>query len=505
MSQEWSASEQYSYDRLMVSIDLGLGHLSLLIAVCDDMELRERLMGRCEAELKGLGVGHVVRSLPAKNPSLYGVLRDVVVEKDIVVSVVGVESLLELDIQTTTIREQTELFGYLQWTREALREYAFPVVLWVPSRLVGRLEEKAPDFWSWRSGVFWFGVESKTREVRQLLPQVMAEESVDGELQALLMDIDQLQQDANPDEVLLAELYTKLGDIYTKRVDSRRSRQFAIRVFQSAVNLQKGLDNGRQKLAQNLQKLGDLQFELKNQVDEALENYTQAIGIYREVGARLGEANTLQAIADVLQFKDRRDEALENYTQAIGIYREVGDRLGEANTLQAIADVLQFKKRSDEALENYTQAIGIYREVGDRLGEANTLQAIADVLQFKKRSDEALENYTQAIGIYREVGDRLGEANTLKAIGDLQTDYKLAVEKYFQPAFKIYEEVGSPYSKARILTVSIAPTYLKQGDRDRAISSYEEAMEFWKMITFTPGIEICERRIKEIQEENDPT
>jgi tetratricopeptide (TPR) repeat protein len=375
--------------------------------------------------LKGLGVGHVVRSLPAKNPSLYGVLRDVVVEKDIVVSVVGVESLLELDIQTTTIREQTELFGYLQWTREALREYAFPVVLWVPSRLVGRLEEKAPDFWSWRSGVFWFGVESKTREVRQLLPQVMAEESVDGELQALLMDIDQLQQDANPDEVLLAELYTKLGDIYTKRVDSRRSRQFAIRVFQSAVNLQKGLDNGRQKLAQNLQKLGDLQFELKNQVDEALENYTQAIGIYREVGARLGEANTLQAIADVLQFKDRRDEALENYTQAIGIYREVGDRLGEANTLQAI--------------------------------------------------------------------------------GDLQTDYKLAVEKYFQPAFKIYEEVGSPYSKARILTVSIAPTYLKQGDRDRAISSYEEAMEFWKMITFTPGIEICERRIKEIQEENDPT
>ena len=93
------------------------------------------------------------------------------------------------------------------------------------------------------------------------------------------------------------------------------------------------------------------------------------------------------------------DEALENYARAIEIYRQVGDRLGEANTLKAIADVLQFKKQTDEALENYARAIEIYRQVGDspslerlrqRLGEANTLYAIADVLQFKKQTDEAL-------------------------------------------------------------------------------------------------------------------
>jgi hypothetical protein len=280
MNQEWGASEQYSYDRLMVSIELGLGHLSLLVAVCDDFGLRERVMSRCGEELRGLGAVHLVRSRPAKKPSLYGVLRDVV-EKDVVVSLVGAESLLELDIQTTTIREQTELFGYLQWTREALREYAFPVVLWVPSRLVGLLEEKAPDFWSWRSGVFWFGVEPRASGVREILPQVVADESVDSELQDLLMDIDRLQQDSNPDEALLVELYTKLGNIYTNRYDSRRSRQFAIRVFQSAVNLQKGLNNNRPELAKNLEKLGDLHFELRNRVDEALENYTQAIARLR--------------------------------------------------------------------------------------------------------------------------------------------------------------------------------------------------------------------------------
>ncbi|MEL6469890.1 MAG: tetratricopeptide repeat protein, partial [Cyanobacteria bacterium J06623_4] len=35
-------------------------------------------------------------------------------------------------------------------------------------------------------------------------------------------------------------------------------------------------------------------------------------------------ANTLQAMGDVLQFLDRRDEAIENYDQALALYRQVG-------------------------------------------------------------------------------------------------------------------------------------------------------------------------------------
>ncbi|MEI6429333.1 MAG: tetratricopeptide repeat protein, partial [Pseudanabaena sp. ELA607] len=65
---------------------------------------------------------------------------------------------------------------------------------------------------------------------------------------------------------------------------------------------------------------------------EALERYGSALSFYREIGARLGEANTLKAIGDVLQFLDRRTEALERYEAALSFYREIGARLGEANT-----------------------------------------------------------------------------------------------------------------------------------------------------------------------------
>ena len=41
--------------------------------------------------------------------------------------------------------------------------------------------------------------------------------------------------------------------------------------------------------------------------------------IYRDIGDRQGEAETLKAIADVLQFLDRREEALENYQSALTV------------------------------------------------------------------------------------------------------------------------------------------------------------------------------------------
>ncbi|MEW5961709.1 MAG: tetratricopeptide repeat protein, partial [Chloroflexota bacterium] len=70
------------------------------------------------------------------------------------------------------------------------------------------------------------------------------------------------------------------------------------------------------------------------------------------------------------------DEALASYGQALALFRAVGSRLGEANTLQAIGDVQGFKKENDEALASYGQALALFRAVGSRLGEANTLQAI---------------------------------------------------------------------------------------------------------------------------------
>ncbi|MEB3268803.1 MAG: tetratricopeptide repeat protein [Leptolyngbya sp.] len=127
---------------------------------------------------------------------------------------------------------------------------------------------------------------------------------------------------------------------------------------------------------------------------------------------RTMRGDTLQAIGDVLQFLDQRSEALSRYDEALGIYRDVGARLGEANTLQAIGDVLQFLKQSGEALSRYDEALGIYRDVGDRLGEAYVLCELGQ-LQAATDPEQAMAQFLAAQAIFEAIGDRYSQGRTL--------------------------------------------------------------------------------------------
>ena len=76
--------------------------------------------------------------------------------------------------------------------------------------------------------------------------------------------------------------------------------------------------------------------------------------------------DTLQALGDVLQFLKRSDDAIANYDQALDIYRQVGARLGEANTLKALgrlqADVQQGIAYLQSAQTLYEQINDIYSQ-----------------------------------------------------------------------------------------------------------------------------------------------
>ena len=155
-------------------------------------------------------------------------------------------------------------------------------------------------------------------------------------------------------------------------------------------------------------------------------------------------AYALEKLGDVLQFLKRSEAALEKYETAIGIYRQVGDRLGEANTLKAIGDVQQFLDRREEALSNYETAIDIYRQVGARLGEANVMQELGKLQDDPKR---AISWLRQAQDIYVQIGDVYSQSrnllfialghqeadNTTAALDSLQQSLVLARQINFEP------------------------------------------------------------------------
>jgi tetratricopeptide (TPR) repeat protein len=117
------------------------------------------------------------------------------------------------------------------------------------------------------------------------------------------------------------------------------------------------------------------------------------------------------------RWRYENEAALDSYRQALDLFRAVGDRLGEANTLKAIGDVQRFKDENEAALDSYRQALDLFRAIGSRLGEANTLQAIGFMKLDAGDGAAGSNALNEALALYRQVGDRVGQANTYWGLG----------------------------------------------------------------------------------------
>jgi RES domain len=92
----------------------------------------------------------------------------------------------------------------LQWTREALLKFNYPIILWLTNGMATALAQQSPDFWSWRAGVFEF----------QGSPTAI--ETDPGDLDAGLIveykDMAQKLEQQDPAAPLLLSFYDKIGD-----------------------------------------------------------------------------------------------------------------------------------------------------------------------------------------------------------------------------------------------------------------------------------------------------
>jgi tetratricopeptide (TPR) repeat protein len=150
-----------AYDDLIVAVEASDKILSLLLAVCDEPQLRDEIIQRYEAELRPRIRPYQV-PLSRKEPSLREAIAEALSDDlylhtgdRAVITITGADQLLSDKLGEE--RSEKEIFlGYLQWTREALREYPYPIILWLTNPLLTELSRKAPDFWSWRKDVFRF-------------------------------------------------------------------------------------------------------------------------------------------------------------------------------------------------------------------------------------------------------------------------------------------------------------------------------------------------------------
>ncbi len=508
LDQTQAQENQRNLRRLVLSMRASLSKLNLLIAICDNPHYRDELMQTYETELQAQGIRCHRVKLDRTTPSLKEALLSLppVTEPapPQVVTVLGADELLGVRLSAAK-SAQKKFFFSVQWTREGLRAFQYPIVLWVTEQVAAGLAQAAPDFWSWRGGVFEFvrplvydgvfgsaGAGDKTAPPIASTtditkpPQPIADPTeLTAQIQALLT--------SEPDSPLLASLYFSLGEAYQNRLaqgkakDYPQEMQLAIAAFQQAI--QRQAPSATVDLARSLNNLATL-YRSMGRYESALPLYEQALEICQtELGDRHPDtATSLNNLAALYESMGRYESALPLLEQALEIRQSsLGDRHPDtASSLSNLAALYRLMGRYEAALPLSEQVLEIYQtELGDRHPTtASSLNNLAALYESMGRYESALPLYEQALEIRQSsLGDRHPDTatslNNLALLYYSMGRYESALPLYEQALEIRQTELGDRHPDTAGTLFNLAGLYHKTQQHQQALSFIQQALQIY--------------------------
>ena len=147
-----------------------------------------------------------------------------------------------------------------------------------------------------------------------------------------------------------------------------------------------------------LKNLGDL-YVRTAKLARADSVYQKALPLYRQIEARLGEANTLRALGDLYVRTDQLARADSVYQKALPLYRQIEDRLGEANTLQSMGAWYFAKGQPEQAIEQYRLAKALYVKLDEKVGQINCAMRLSDACFKLNQYEASIQNIVTALAL----------------------------------------------------------------------------------------------------------
>jgi tetratricopeptide (TPR) repeat protein len=425
-----------AYEELVTVIEASKGTLALLIAVCDDLKLRDSIIEQYERDLKPTFQNYQLQ-LAKDEPSLRSVLGKWAEQKyqsttSAMVTVTGAENLLWFKLRKDDL-DRTEIekfFGYLQWGREGLREFPCPIVLWVTQRILINLSLKAPDFWSWRKGVFRFTSDeakkaSALNNDRLILLKVLASDSSLLPLEDLQELIAATEKREGTEAPLLGTLYSRLAQVYQLRIglkkakDIQEERDLAIANYKKAIALQT-TQKQYTALVNSLIDLGGFLFS-QGTFQDMIPLFHQSLQISQNIGDPNGEANSLFALGLAYESLGQYPQAIGFYKQSLAIESEMEYRNGEASVLVALGNAYKMLGQYPQAIEYLEQSLAIKCEIGYSAVEALAWLNLGEIFIKVERVTDALGAYRNARQLYAEIGLEAEVQNCDNAIQQLSS------------------------------------------------------------------------------------
>jgi tetratricopeptide (TPR) repeat protein len=515
------AANATAYDGLVTAIEASDGVLSLLLAVCDDPQVREETIRQYEAELQPKILPYRIE-MPRTDPSLRRVIAEKIAQEPYlqdggrsVLTVLGAEGLSFLTLGDEK-SEQDTFLGYLQWTREALRSFQYPIVLWVTSQLLSKLSRKAPDFWSWRKDVFRF-VSRKTSMVPSSaleslrigfntlgLQNLTEDDEISIEDLRRLIAQTEERLGNNRNDKLLATLYDRMGKICVSRIEQGRAIQYpaelqqALDYFGKAAEIQTGLGL-ETDLESSLVWQGYL-YKTQGRYSEAEPLYVRSLSIReQELGKDHPDvANSLNNLAELYRSQGRYNEAEPLYVRSLSIReQELGkDHPDVASSLNNLAGLYDSQGRYSEAEPLYVRSLSIWeQELGkDHPNVANSLNNLALLYLAQGRYSEAEPLFVRSLSIWEQ---QLGKdhpnvatsLNNLAGLYDSQGRYSEAEPLYVRSLSIWEQQLGQNHPDVASSLNNLAGLYKTQGRFSEAEPLYIEGLRILSQLSQNQGFE----------------
>ena len=397
-------------EALARSLEMANG-FTLFIAQCDAPEIRQRLVASLKERLPGFNIRQIHFSQPVRS-----LADDLIIRTANTAPSAAFVSGLENSISSTPTARSGEFLWNLNVSRSSFSSaLPFPLVLWVPEHVLAGISRGAPDFFSVRSGVYFFSQPPQAEDTEKELDLIDDED---------WWALSSLSKEEKSERLQTRE---RLLDGFASLGPSGRDVAREVRLRRDAGHLSMHLEM-YENAQRHYEALGGLASERGRRDVEALATYElgileiwrgrfreaevnlkNSLDIFRELGNKKNEGSTLRALGISYAKREMGSDARRLLEEAESTSREADDLVGEGRASLAQVEVLGMAGSLTEAEKKARKSLEMFRAAHARTYEAVGLLVLGRVLAAKGESKEAEESYKQS----REIAHKLAHAPLL--------------------------------------------------------------------------------------------
>jgi tetratricopeptide (TPR) repeat protein len=450
----------------------------LLFVRCNQPAQRQRLVAALRGELPQLNVQEIALD---RNEGITHLLDELQPRLSQPTPDAVFVSGLEYSLPTAADAHATPFVANLNATRNSFPRIApCPLVLWVPEYVLNAIARGAPDFFSIRSGAYFFAsAPGETADIADALTSgaewapssLPLAEKIEriAAIESLLADYQSLplrQRDSDAE----ARLLTQLG-----RLCSTLGRWAdADAAFQQSLAICRNLGY-RAGEGAVLNDLGET-YRYRGHLKEAEEAYRQSVVIWKELNNHAGAGAILNNLGIVYRQRGQLQKAELGHQQSLTICQTLNDRIGEEIALNNLGIIYYQQGQFADADAAFQRSLALSQELGDLASEASAINNLGNTYCEQGRWVEAKDAYQRCLAIYQKLGDRVREGQALRNLALLQedqADFTAALELALE-ALRVLDTTEDEAAKERAhQLIAQLEAQIRSATRDGVVSHHD--------------------------------